>query len=152
MKKLINSIILFSLTVALLSSCDRDMEFDTISVTPPSLNVVVYSDGNQAQRSANATVVISKINPTDGSIMTPSFFTKQTDVTGSVKLTNAELLQIFPEPTAGQPRGGKLHFSATSADNSKSGTLTSTYINMTDGETWQWVNINKSIMSVSLLF
>lgn len=141
MKKIINSIILISITLGLLSSCDRDVEFETISVTPPSLNVVVYVGGNQTQRSANATIVISKINPADGTIMTPSNFTKQTDTAGSVKLTNAELLQIFPEPAAGQPRGGKLHFSAKSADNLKSGTLISTYINMTDGETWQWVNI-----------
>jgi predicted small integral membrane protein len=141
MKKIINSIILFSLTLVLLSSCDRDMEFETISVTPPSLNVVVYANGDQAQRSANATVVISKVNPADGSTMTPSYFTKTTDATGSVKLTNAELLQIFPEPAAGQPRGGQLFFSVTSADNLLTGTLKSTYINMTDGETWQWVNI-----------
>ena len=141
MKKIISSTILFLLTVVLLSSCDRDIEFETISVTPPSLNVIVYANGDQAQRSANATVVISKINPADGSVMTPSSFTKTTDATGSVKITNAELLQIFPEPTAGQPRGGKLYFSASSSDNLKSGTLTSAYINMTDGETWQWVNI-----------
>lgn len=141
MKKIIYSIILFSLTLVLLSSCSRDMEFDTLSVTPPSLNVIVYINGNQAQRSANATVVISKINPADGSVITPSYFTKQTDASGSLKLTNAELLQIFPVPATGQPRGGKLYFSAKSANNLQSGTLTSAYINMTDGETWQWVNI-----------
>jgi hypothetical protein len=141
MKKIINSIVLFSMTLVLLTSCDRDVDFETISVTPPSLNVIVYVGGNQTARSANATVVISKINPADGTVMTPSNFTKTTDAAGSVKLTNAELLQIFPEPAAGQPRGGKLHFSAKSADNLKTGTLTSTYINMTDGETWQWVNI-----------
>lgn len=141
MKKIINSIILFSLTLVLLSSCDRDVEFDTISVTPPSLNVIVYTGGNQTQRSANATVVISKVNPADGSTMTPSYFTKTSDASGSVKLSNAELLQIFPEPAAGQPRGGQLFFSVTSADNTQSGTLKSAYINMTDGETWQWVNI-----------
>ncbi|PRZ26055.1 hypothetical protein [Flavobacterium granuli] len=141
MKKIINSIVLFFMTLVLLTSCDRDVDFETISVTPPSVNVIVYVGGNQNVRSTNATVVISKINPADGTVMTPSSFTKQSDATGSVKLTNAELLQIFPEPAAGQPRGGKLHFSAKSADNLKSGTLTSTYINMTDGETWQWVNI-----------
>lgn len=141
MKKIINCIILFSLTLVLLPSCDRDMEFETISVTPPSLNVVVYTNGVEAQRSVDATVVISKVNPSDGSTITPSYFTKKTDATGSVKLTNAELLQIFPEPSGDQPRGGQLFFSVTSADNTKTGTLKSTYINMTDGETWQWVNI-----------
>jgi hypothetical protein len=108
MKKIISSTILFLLTVVLLSSCDRDIEFETISVTPPSLNVIVYANGDQTQRSANATVVISKINSADGSVMTPSSFTKTSDAAGSVKLSNTELLQIFPEPTGDQPRGGKL--------------------------------------------
>ncbi|SFC65351.1 hypothetical protein [Flavobacterium phragmitis] len=143
MKKLFNNICLLSLTFVLmfLSSCDRDMDFETKSVTPPSLNVVVYKNSDQTQRVANATVVISKINPADGSVMTPSKFTKQTDVNGSVKLTNAEMLQIFPEPTGDTPRGGQLSFSVSSSDNALHAVSTSAYINMTDGETWQWINI-----------
>lgn len=143
MKKLFNNIFLLSLTLVLvfLSSCDRDMDFETKSVTPPSLNVVVYKNGDQAQRVANATVIISKINQADGSVITPSYFTKQTDANGSVKLSNAELLKIFPEPVGDQPRGGQLSFSVSSSDNTLNAVSTSVYINMTDGETWQWINI-----------
>lgn len=53
MKKLIAfaSIILF-----FLASCDRDMVFDTISVTPPELHVFVWSANGNAVNGATVTV------------------------------------------------------------------------------------------------
>lgn len=130
-------------------SCDRDGYFsdlDTTSVTPPSVCIVVHTtetvDGKATVvKQTGVTVDVYKVNA-DGTHEATPKFTKTTDGNGYAKLSNAEMLQIFPENTNAKPtdsRGGKLYVEASNAG--KSGNKTSPNINMTDGETFIWVEI-----------
>jgi hypothetical protein len=148
MKNIIQ-ISIFIILMAQFVSCDRDGYFaniDTISVNPPSVCIVVHtteiiSGTATVVKQNGATVNVYKVNA-DGTHEAVPKFTKTTDNNGYAKLNNTEMLQIFPENTNAKPtdsRGGKLYIEASNTG--KLGNNTSPNINMTDGETFIWVEI-----------
>ena len=145
MKKNIQ-ISIFIILAVLFVSCDRDGYFaklETKSVTPPSVCIVVHTtENNTVVKQTGVTVNVYKVNSDGVTHEATPKFTKTTDNNGYAKINNAEMLQIFPENANAKPtdsRGGKLYVEATSGG--KSGSITSPNINMTDGETFIWVEL-----------
>lgn len=82
-----NNILICSLFIAFIfTSCDRNFEFDTISVTEPALEVLVegVSVNNAYPKIADATV---KLFNNDGELLA----TKTTDTSGKVVFNKQDL-------------------------------------------------------------
>lgn len=84
MKKLI----VFAALILVFASCERDLVFDTISVTPPELHVLVSdADGNKLS-GATVTIYKSADNATNN---TDAIATVSTDIDGKAVFTEEEL-------------------------------------------------------------
>ncbi|MBN1986303.1 MAG: hypothetical protein JW761_08365 [Prolixibacteraceae bacterium] len=84
MKKLI----VFVALILFFASCERDLVFDTISVTPPELHVLVSDpDGNKLS-GATVTIYKSADNATNN---TDAIATVSTDTDGKAVFTEEEL-------------------------------------------------------------
>jgi hypothetical protein len=119
MKKLL----FFCMATCLLVACDRDIKFDTISVTPPTLTVQVEGVmvNNTYPKMEGATV---QLYNSDNTLLA----TKTTDTAGRVVFSKAELKK---EGT----------FKAVATKGALTGNATSSYMLLNDGNTLLTVTI-----------
>ncbi len=119
-------IILITLFTCFLTSCDRDMEFDVISVTEPSLTVVA-----ETRTGSGTTTTYTKINgaeiklynnQADFNANAAPFKQKTTGPDGKAPFTKADLVQ-------------KGIFYVRAASGTLTGTGTTPYMLLNDGET-----------------
>lgn len=116
----------------LLTSCDRDFEFDTISVTQPGLEVTVetvtkVNDVNQYTKIAGATVFLYN-NSTDFANQTNPLGQKVSDTNGKVLFTQSEL-------------GSKGVFYVRAIAGTLTGTGTTPYMLLNDGVTALFITL-----------
>lgn len=125
-------IILFTAFVLLFAACERDMVFDTISETEPSLTVVV-----ETKTVSGSTTTYTKVGgaevklynkQSDFNAGTTPFKSKTTSADGKVVFTKADLAQK-----------GIFYVRATSG--SLTGTGTTPYLLLNDGETSLFIEL-----------
>lgn len=126
-------IILFAAFVFLFASCERDIEFDTTSVTEPSLTVVV-----ETKTVSGTTTTFTKVNgaevklynnQADFNANAAPFKSKTTGQDGKAIFTKADLVQkgvFFVNVTSG----------------TLAGTGTTPYLLLNDGETYLYIALN----------
>ncbi len=129
MKKLI----VFASLLFLFAACDRDMEFEVISETEPALVVVAETVTGTGTSTAYTKVSGATINlynnQADFNAATTPFKTKTTGTDGKAIFTKADLVQ-------------KGVFYVRVISGAKSGTVTTPYVLLNDGETTVFVALN----------
>lgn len=117
MKKLI---VLASIIVFFFASCDREMTFDTISVTPPELHVFVWNANGNAVNGAAVTVFKSMSDLNAGTNQLAS------------STTSSEGKAVFTKNDLKEP--GKFYVKAVSNDLTAS--KETPYLLLNDGHTY----------------
>ena len=126
-------IIFIAAIVFLFASCNRDMVFDTKTVTEPSLTVVV-----ETQTGSGSTITYTKVNgavvnlfnnETDFNANATPFKSKTTGQDGKANFTKTELVQK-----------GVFYIKVTSG--TLSGSVTTAYLLLNDGETLIHITLN----------
>ncbi|GAP68814.1 hypothetical protein BA6E_10588 [Bacteroidales bacterium 6E] len=125
-------VISYIMFLFLFAACERDMEFDVISVTDPSLTVVA-----ETKTGTGTNVTITKISGA-----TVNIYINQTDFNNSstpykTKSTGADGKAIFTKEDLGQK--GIFYVRVTSAG--KTGTGVTPYMLLNDGETTLFVEL-----------
>jgi hypothetical protein len=117
-------IILICITACFFTACNRDLEFATISVTPPALTVEVEGAmvGNTYPKIEGATVQLYNSGDT-------LLVSKTTNVSGQVVFTKAELKK-------------EGIFTAKCTKDALSGSGTTSYMLLNDGNTLLIVDVN----------
>jgi hypothetical protein len=126
--------ILFSVLVFLFASCNRDIEFPTISVTEPSLTIIVDTVSVKNSITTYTTISGAEVNLYNSEAdfdnnAVPPFKLKTTDQDGKAVFTEADL-------------GQKGIFYVKVTFGTLSGSVTTPYMLLNDGATILYVELN----------
>ncbi len=121
-----NRIAILLLVVITFSSCERDMENEIISVTPPELSVIVYNGTNNNDRAAGAVVKLY-LSESDRTADTKMVSTATTGTNGEAIFTKDNF------------RKGVLYLKVTKG--ASTALTTTPYLLQNDGKTLVWVGL-----------